>query len=307
MNTDIQKDIYMAQCIGNVEPIEYMIPYPSMRSLIEGQNIKFSNQVMIKKPDITNIKFYGLVQQTANWLDSLGLKPKQRIIIPKLEFPQAEILLYGIWHFGAIAVLPGVESVDVIKSKSGAKFILDDKINLFDIIKKFSEKYIPKYKPLLDDEALLTFEKHYGIRLSHYNLLANANGIQKAIDLKSQTRIFCYLHPVSTAWVVFKAILPIYCGCIYDSLTPELTIGNKNNDYNLRFDLINIKNYSKKDIAICPENTAALSIGRKPLDLTQFNSDTNFIRLNGHSVTMGYLDNTQNKLNFKNGSLYVSI
>ena len=38
----IDKNIYNAQCIGNVEPIEFMIPYPSMRSLIEGQNIKYS-------------------------------------------------------------------------------------------------------------------------------------------------------------------------------------------------------------------------------------------------------------------------
>ena len=36
----IKKNIYNAQCIGNVEPIEFMIPYPSMCSLIEGQNIK---------------------------------------------------------------------------------------------------------------------------------------------------------------------------------------------------------------------------------------------------------------------------
>ena len=40
MDLDIKSKIYQAQCIGNVEPIEYMIPYPSMRSLIEGQNIK---------------------------------------------------------------------------------------------------------------------------------------------------------------------------------------------------------------------------------------------------------------------------
>lgn len=44
MSYDMKKEIYQAQCIGNVEPIEYMIPYPSMRSLIEGQNIKYSDR-----------------------------------------------------------------------------------------------------------------------------------------------------------------------------------------------------------------------------------------------------------------------
>ena len=82
MAIDIKSKIYQARCIGNVEPIEYMIPYPSMRSLIEGQNIKYADQVIIKELNITNQIFYDYVQQTSHWLDSLGLKPKQRIIIP---------------------------------------------------------------------------------------------------------------------------------------------------------------------------------------------------------------------------------
>ena len=48
MKTDIKTKIYSAQCIGNVEPIEYMTPYPSMRSLIEGQTIKFSDQKLMR-------------------------------------------------------------------------------------------------------------------------------------------------------------------------------------------------------------------------------------------------------------------
>jgi len=44
----MKEKIYQAQCVGNVEPIEYMIPYPSMRSLIEGQNIKFSNSLFFR-------------------------------------------------------------------------------------------------------------------------------------------------------------------------------------------------------------------------------------------------------------------
>ena len=35
--------IYKAQTIGNIEPIEYMIPYPSTQAIIEGQIIKYKN------------------------------------------------------------------------------------------------------------------------------------------------------------------------------------------------------------------------------------------------------------------------
>ncbi len=87
MKKDIRSRIYNAQCIGNVEPIEYMTPYPSMRSLMEGQTIKFSDQVIIEKFNITNLGFFSLVQQTSNWLESIGVKPRQRVIIPKLTNP----------------------------------------------------------------------------------------------------------------------------------------------------------------------------------------------------------------------------
>ena len=93
MNLELNQRIYDAQCIGNVEPIEYMIPYPSMRSLIEGQNIKYANQLIIKDHHITNSNYYQLIQQTANWLTHKGLKPKDRLIIPKLVKHQSEILL----------------------------------------------------------------------------------------------------------------------------------------------------------------------------------------------------------------------
>jgi len=257
VKTDLEKRIYQAQCIGNVEPIEYMIPYPSMRSLIEGQNIKFSEQVIIEDSSITNLKFYGLVQQTAHWLDSIGLKPRERIIISELEYPQAEILLYGIWHLGAIAVIPANMDVDRVKQKSDTSLLVDQGIDLFENIKDFPTKFEPKYKPLLNDEALVTFEKEQGIRLSHYNLLVNVNSIQKVLSIKSRTRYKSSLEPRSTGWVVFQAILPIYCGCIYDTVNPDFTIGETGNDFNLRYDLQNMSEFSKTDIAICPENSAS--------------------------------------------------
>tara|TARA_B100000678_G_scaffold33681_1_gene24819 strand:+ start:65 stop:988 length:924 start_codon:yes stop_codon:yes gene_type:complete len=307
VKTDLEKRIYQAQCIGNVEPIEYMIPYPSMRSLIEGQNIKFSEQVIIEDSSITNLKFYGLVQQTAHWLDSIGLKPRERIIISELEYPQAEILLYGIWHLGAIAVIPANMDVDRVKQKSDTSLLVDQGIDLFENIKDFPTKFEPKYKPLLNDEALVTFEKEQGIRLSHYNLLVNVNSIQKVLSIKSRTRYKSSLKPRSTGWVVFQAILPIYCGCIYDTVNPDFTIGETGNDFNLRYDLQNMSEFSKTDIAICPENSAGLSLEGLPVHLTDFSLKNGELKLQGHSVMMGYLDDSANKSSFRNKALYIPV
>jgi len=307
MEIDIKNKIYQAQCIGNVEPIEYMIPYPSMRSLIEGQNIKYAEQVIIKDKNITNQTFFNYVQQTSHWLESLGLEPKDRMIIPELGYPQAEILLYGIWNLGAIGVLAVDVDKNNIKDIVSPKLNIDAKTNLFEKIKEQPIDYKPKYKPLLDDEALLTFEKEDGIRLSHYNLLVNTNGIQKAIGLKSRTKVFCDLKPRSSAWVIFQVILPIYCGCIFDRSNAEITFGDSKNNYNLRNDINNIFEFAGNDIGLCPENTAALCIGSEPIHLTSYSKENTKIKIKGHSVMMGYLNALKNESSFNNEGLFISV
>jgi hypothetical protein len=302
---DLKKQIYQAQCIGNVEPIEYMIPYPSMRSLIEGQNIKFSKQVIFEKLSISNLKFYELIQQTAHWLDSIGLKPKERIILTELDFPQTEILLFGIWHLGAIAVIPANESLGSVKTLCDTNLVIKSGINLFDAIKDLPTSFDPKYKPLLDNEALVTFEKGMGIKLSHYNLLVNTNSIQKVINLKSRTRFSCSLKPISSAWAVLKAILPIYCGCIFDTQNPELTIGESDSDFIIRKDLKNLKDFGNNELAICPENSAVLTKGKIPLHLTDLAIHEKLLKIQGHSIMMGYLDDKLNEKSFYDNAFHL--
>ena len=194
MKTDIKTKIYSAQCIGNVEPIEYMTPYPSMRSLIEGQTIKFSDQMMNEIYNITNQDFFDLVMQTSNWLQSIGIETKQRVIIPELEYLECQILLFGVWNMGCSAVFTQGQSIENIDKRIVDSQTIRLNESLFDTIKTYSNKYVAKHKPLLSDEAILSFEKESGIRLSHYNLLINVNGMEKAIGLKSRIRFYCDLR-----------------------------------------------------------------------------------------------------------------
>ena len=301
----INRNIYNAQCIGNVEPIEFMIPYPSMRSLIEGQNIKYAEQIIIKEPRITNLGFYNYIQQTANWLESLGAKPKQTITVPQLDFPQSEILLYGVWQLGAVGILQADLHKSEITNYLNKTIFIPDETNLLREIKPFSKNYNPKYKPNLSEEALITFETGIGIKLSHYNLLVNANSIQKALNIESRKSIYCNLIPNTSAWAVFKAVLPIYSGCIFSIKNPDINIGTENCDYILRFDINEIPNFASNDIAICPENTAAISIGSNSIHLTDLILDKDKIKIKGHSIMMGYLDDKLNESYFKDNSLYI--
>ena len=131
---------------------------------------------------------------------------------------------------GAIAVIPANESLGSVKKYCDTNLVIESGVILFDTIEDLPRNFDQKYKHLLDNEAFVTFEKGVGIRRSHYNLLVNTNSIQKVINLKSRTRFSCNLKPVSSAWAVLKAILPIYCGCIFDIQNPEkalLKIGDR--------------------------------------------------------------------------------
>ena len=306
MKTDIKTKIYNAQCIGNVEPIEYMTPYPSMRSLIEGQTIKFSDQIMNEISNITNQDFFDLVMQTSNWLQSIGIEPKQRVIVPELEHLECQILLFGIWNMGCSAVFIQGQSVENKDKRVVDAQTVSLNESLFDTIKTYSNKYLAKHKPLLSDEAVLSFEKESGIRLSHYNLLINVNGIQKAIGLESRTSFYCDLRTGSICWIIFQAILPVHCGLIYNNKNSKLTIGESGKDYNLRRDLNNLSSFASNDIAICIENTAALSINGEPIHLSDYDMLNDGIRVRGHSVMMGYLDDEINKVAFENSGLKIS-
>ena len=167
--------------------------------------------------------------------------------------------------------------------------------------------YNPQYKPLLSDEAILTFEKGPGIRLSHYNLLINVNGIDKAIRTSEAESYCCDLNTRTIDWVIFKAILPIYSNLMTIDENPDIKIGSLNADFNIRYDLKNYNTFKGNDIAMCVENSGAIAVGRQPIHLTSFKIKEKHLKLNGHSVMMGYLDAKLNTKAFKNNFLCVSI
>ena len=115
------------------------------------------------------------------------------------------------------------------------------------------------------------------------------------------------LKEKTSSWVVLKAILPIYCGCIVDQDNPEFTIGKSGCTFNIRTDLKNHNQFLENELAICPENAAVLSINQSPVHLTEYHINENEIKLHGHSVMMGYLDHVLNKKQFRDGGFFLNI
>ncbi len=301
-----KKDLlYRAQTIGNIEPIEYMIPYPNTQSLIEGQTIKFGEKIIYKDYGISNKDLYKKIKQTANWLTSQRIKPKDNVIIEKLDFPQSELILLGLWQLGARGVILENESLLIDKRLSAKKLKIEK--SLFEKIESYSSDFIPNYKALLSETAVNIIMKDKIILLSHYGLLVNTNCLLKILDIEPRQSFFSDINPQSSSWVVIKLLLPIYSGCVYSKNDPAITISynklGKNKGFLIRNDWENLEDFKSNHIGICTENSAVFCVGRRPLHLTDFKIYDKTIWIKGHSVMNGYID--ENKMSFKEDYLVV--
>lgn len=307
--TELSKRIYQAQCLGNVEPIEYMVPYPNLRALVEGQNIKYGEKMVYADLKLTSNAVFQKAQQTANWLVSQGIQPKDRVMMRDLGFPEAEILAFGIWTLGASLVLVGDGDYGGAERAANPALTVSSNTVFSKAIKQQPETFEPSFKPLLNHEALVFWNKGKGIKLSHYNLLVNANGIQHGVDLYEDQTFYVDLEPTSTAWVVLQAMLPLYTGATHTALNPYIKLGlpgqYDNADYIIDFDWKKLKNNDPPHLYVQPENTAFLAINKEPLHLTAIKGGEKPNRVEGHAVMMGYLDDGENEKVFRNDWLLI--
>ncbi|NHZ84634.1 MAG: hypothetical protein GWP19_01995 [Planctomycetia bacterium] len=297
--------IYQAQCFGNIEPIEYMVPYPNLRSLIVGQCIKFSDNILYRDIGMTNGTFLKSINKFANWLLNKKTNKNDRVFVTNIPSPVMEILSYAIWSLGATLVIADDNERDTVISKVKPKLIID-KITKKDklIIDKQSEDFIEINTTLLLDEAVIYFNNGNGIRLSHYNLLINTYGVQRQLNILYKDLLRVDIPLNTSTGIVLKTILPLYSGTSISEKSANITFSTKNDsDYQVKFDWENLKNTNPQCLYVLPEATAILAFGTTPNHLVSIISGKEIVKINGHSVMMGYLDDKTNNKVFKFGSL----
>ncbi len=300
--------IYNAQCFGNIEPIEYMVPYPNLRSLAVGQCIKFSNNILFKEKNISNSDFLKSINRTANWLAHQNIQKGDRIVVINITSPMMEILSYAIWSLGAVLVISNDDEINTAKEKIHPKLVIDKftpKVQRE--ISDHSDKYIETSTTLLSAEAVIYFNNNNGIRLSHYNLLINAYGAQKHLNILHKDVLNIDIPHNTTAGIVLRTILPLYAGVTVSDKPADINFSVKNNaDYQVIFDWKIIPDDATNNLFILPEATAILAIGNTPNHLLSIIKEDNTHKINGHSVMIGYLDEEENNKVFKSGSLIIS-
>ena len=305
LNYTLTQLIYSAQCFGNVEPIEYMVPYYNLRSLVVGQCIKFSKSILYKDIGITNGDFFESINKTANWLVTRGIGKNDRVLVSKIPSPLVEILSYAIWSAGGILVITDNVGIDSAVDKTNPKLIID-KITEKDksLIDDQSVEFIETSSTLLLDEAVIFYHNGNGIRLSHYNLLINTYGVQKYLDILHTDILNIDIPLNTTAGIVLKTILPLYCGTSISDKSANITFSkNSDTDYQVKFKWTKLSDTKPQSLYILPEATAILAIGSIPNHIISIVEEKENYKINGHSVMMGYMDDTKNKKVFKSDSL----
>ena len=300
----IDNPIYQAQCFGNVEPIEYMVPYPNLRSLAVGQCIKFANGILYKDFSLTNNDFLKSINQYSNWLVKHGINRGDKVFVTNMSSPKFDILCYAIWSIGAVLVISDEKYINNIKTN----MIIDSKSKLnLNQINEQSTEYVTTSNTLLNDEAVIFYHNGKGIRLSHYNLLINAYGIFKELNILYNQSIKVDIPINNTTYIILNTILPLYSGTSIDYKNAYITFGlNDKANYQIQFNWKKLKSTKPQNLYILPEATAILAIGTKPNHLLSIIEDDSSFRINGHSVMMGYVNEHQNSDVFKSGSLVIS-
>lgn len=299
--------IYKAQCFGNVEPIEYMVPYPNLRALAVGQCIKFSNSILYQDLGLTNNSFLRSINKYTNWLSSKGIIKNDRVFVKTIPSPTMEIISYAIWSIGAILVISNETEIDRAINITKPKLIIDnipDKDKL--IINEQFDEYIEISNTLLLDEAVIYFNNGDGIRLSHYNLLINTYGIQRHLDILHKDILKIDIPQNTTAGIVLKTILPLYTGTSISDKSANIAFSAKSDaDYQVKFKWNDLIDTNPQSLYVLPETTAILAFGSTPNHIVSIIDGKDSFAINGHSVMMGYLDDNENTKVFKSGSLVI--
>jgi len=299
----IKDKIYQAQCFGNIEPIEYMVPYPNLHSLAVGQCIKFSDNLLFMEDNLSNAAFLKLINQYSNWLETKDIKKGDNVYIDNIPSPYFDIMCYAVWGIGATLVISDDKNASIEARLTINDPSIIEKINDSNI----SKDYTTKVNVLLNDIAVQYYHKGKAIILSHYNLLINAYGIFKELNLLYNKSIKVDIPISNTAFIVLNTILPLYAGTSITTNDPDIVFGSgKDSDYQILFDWNDLANTNPQSLYVLPEATAILAIGSKPNHLTSIKVEEDSYKINGHSVMMGYLKNDQNTQAFKNGSLVIS-
>lgn len=214
-------DILSAHSVRGVPPSEIMIPYPSIRSLVESQVRRYGNRTFVisyagdgTRTALSYKQFYTAISQAANFLKSQDVTFGSRIAIPARKDLLTLIEYFGTWMIGAVSVPVQGDHEDHPKASS---IFLETGDRLLEIIRDQPEEFQVGKKSKLGDDVLIICQRSKTgawkkIVLSHYNVLVTAMAVAHWYGLTDEQTLFCAVPFTEATGIIGGVMTALYGG-----------------------------------------------------------------------------------------------
>lgn len=219
-----ERDIDSVHSVRGIPHTEVLTPYPSIRSLVDSQVRRYGEKTFLitydndgNRVELSYNDFSGKVFQAANFLRGRNVMFGHRVAVKRSRGLTALLEIFAIWTLGGVAVL--AEEVDVrqwpvIRKGSGASPVLEKLHGQFlETIDGLSPRFRMGKKSRIHDDVLFFYTpvaegKAKGIRLTHYNLLAEAMGVARRLGITDSSIVVCGV-PVTDLTGIAGCVMPV--------------------------------------------------------------------------------------------------
>ena len=206
----LQANRELAQSIRGVPPSEIMIPYPSIRSLLDSQVRRYGDRTFLiiedgnGREEVSFTFLLKRVSQCANYLRRGKIKFGDTVGIT-LDEPLAVLIqIFGIWAVGGTVDLRNISSSFFPDDPTEFESALDEEADTMDVGKK---------SKLADDSVWIDNGNDLTVILSHYNLIVNGMAIAERFNFRDNDILLCP-EPVCELLTLSGGVMTaLYAGC----------------------------------------------------------------------------------------------
>lgn len=186
-----------------------MIPYPSIRSLLDSQVRRYGDRAFLyisengENRDVSFNAFFDQVSRCANFLRREKIEFGDTVSVREAESYRSLIQLFGIWAVGGKARLDGNDSLFPTEAH-----LFDDAL---DEEPKSAE--IGRKSKLADDCLILKNDTGRTVILSHYNLIVNGMAIAERLIFNDNETLGADAEKIDLLTLAGAVMTALYTGC----------------------------------------------------------------------------------------------
>ncbi|MBM2840457.1 MAG: Acyl-CoA synthetase (AMP-forming)/AMP-acid ligase [Bacteroidetes bacterium] len=258
LSQSVLDKIFEAQSVSGIPPTQPMVPYKNIGDLLEQQVDTYEQKPFLifyddegRRKEYSYREFFEEVTRTANYLQSAGIQPGDRIATVSFNHSDVVIQYFAAFLLGAVVVPINVGEDDkriayiLQNSETKLAFVRDQFLericslkaqvpglrSLVQVGRKFSPdlphfqtelvkqplRFTPSRRAQLTDEALIVYTSGTtglpkGVVLLQYNLLVDAMAIAEWHRISDDQRMMCVLPIHHVNGTIVTLMTPLYAG-----------------------------------------------------------------------------------------------